>query len=100
MRPAVRIHWISSRFEMLAQRRLPIVLLVLLAAACTGPERLTAKATPCTSKEVQIQSSEFSRNGSTTAWCAECKGKVYQCASNAERTRAQCHVAGENDICK
>lgn len=96
MRPVLRMYRISSRLE----GRVPIVLLALLAAACTGPERLTAKATPCSTKEVTIQSSEFSRNGSTTAWCAECKGKVYQCASNVERTRAQCHVAGENDICK
>ena len=72
----------------------------LLVTGCTSPERLTAKATPCTAKEVQIQSSEFSRTGSTTAWCAECKGKLYQCATNPERTRVQCHVARADDICK
>ena len=72
----------------------------LLACACTSQERLTSKQTPCGTREVKIVSSDFSRRGVTTAWCAECKGKVYQCASNVERTRAQCHVAGENDICK
>lgn len=77
-----------------------LALAALLAAGCTGPERLTAKVTPCTTKEVQIQSSEFSRTGSTTAWCAECKGKLYQCATNPERTHVECHVARADDICK
>jgi hypothetical protein len=76
------------------------VALVSLAAGCTSPERLTAKDTPCTAKEVRIQQSDFSRNGSTTAWCAECKGKLYQCVTTAERSRVQCHVARDNDICR
>jgi hypothetical protein len=74
--------------------------IALMAAGCTSPERLTSKATPCTAKEVRIQQSQFSRNGSTTAWCAECKGKLYQCATTAERTRVECHVAREYDICR
>ena len=77
-----------------------IVIAVLFAVGCTSPERLTSKATPCETKEVAIQPSEFSRNGSTTAWCAECKGKLYQCATDVERTRVQCHIAREDDICK
>jgi hypothetical protein len=77
-----------------------LVTCALVAAGCTGPQRLTAKATPCSTKEVEILPSEFSRTGSTTAWCAECKGKVYQCVSNAERTRVECHLARADDVCK
>jgi hypothetical protein len=75
-------------------------LVLLTMAACTSPERLSSKATPCPTKEIRIQASEFSRQGSTTAWCAECQGKLYQCVTNSERTRVQCHVAGEYDVCK
>jgi len=82
-------------------RRSPLLLaIVLLGAGCSSPERLTSKATPCSTGEVRIQQSAFSRNGSTTAWCAECKGKLYQCAATAERTRVECHVAREYDICQ
>ncbi len=77
-----------------------ILAIASLAAGCTSQERLTAKATPCTTKEVSIQQSAFSRNGSTTAWCAECKGKLYQCATTTERTHVECHVAREYDICR
>lgn len=80
--------------------RAAFALVVLVASGCTSPERLTSKATPCPTKEVRIQASEFSRQGSTTAWCAECQGKLYQCVTNSERTRVQCHVAGEYDVCK
>jgi len=84
-----------------SEGRFPLLLtIVLLTAGCSSPERLTAKATPCTAKEVSIQQSAFSRNGSTTAWCAECKGKLYQCATTAQRTRVECHLAGEYDICQ
>jgi starvation-inducible outer membrane lipoprotein len=84
-----------------ARWRVLLILAVSLAVAgCSSPARLTAKVTPCSTKEVQIQSSEFSRTGSTTAWCAECKGKLYQCATNPDRTRVECHVARVDDICK
>ena len=84
----------------LVRRSAFLLAIVALTAACTSQERLTAKATSCSTKEVTIQQSAFSRNGSTTAWCAECKGKLYQCATNTERTRVECHVARENDICR
>ena len=81
--------------------RLPVlVLLVAMTGGCTGPERLTASVTPCTSKEVTVEPSEFSRNGSTTSWCATCKNKLYQCTASADRTKVACHVAGPDDICK
>jgi len=77
-----------------------ILMVALSAAGCTGPQRLTSKVTPCSTKEVQIVPSEFSRNGTTTAWCAECKGQLYQCVATADRSRAQCHLARADDICK
>jgi len=69
-------------------------------AACSSQERLTAEATPCSSREVNIVTSEFARRGSTTAWCAECKGKTYQCASNADHTKVQCRELGADEICR
>ena len=73
---------------------------VCLSIGCTSQERLTSKATPCRTKEVNIRSSDFSRKGSLTAWCAECKGKLYQCATNGERTRVECHESTPNDVCR
>jgi len=79
-------------------------LLVLAAAlvteACSSPERLTSKATPCSTKEVKIVSSDFSRRGVTTAWCAECKGKLYLCATDAERSKVQCRPSTPDDACR
>jgi hypothetical protein len=94
----------TARLRMAYRRALAIAAVIVAAAAlasgCTSPERLTSKVTPCSTKEVQIVPSEFSRNGSTTAWCAECKGRLYQCVSTADRTRAQCHLARADDVCK
>ncbi|MEO8629620.1 MAG: hypothetical protein ABI612_16205 [Betaproteobacteria bacterium] len=70
-----------------------------LTAACSSQERLTSRATPCTTKQVRIINSEFSRRGVTTAWCAECKNVLYQCASNGERTRVECRESRAEDVC-
>jgi hypothetical protein len=82
----------------------PVAFVILIAAslsvACTSQQRLTSDATPCSTKEVRIVPSEFSRTGSTTAWCAECKGKLYQCASTADRTRTQCQLARAEGVCQ
>lgn len=84
--------------------RTPFGLCLLLAAAtlpaCTSQERLTAQATSCSTREVNILTSEFARRGSTTAWCAECKGKTYQCASNADQTKVHCRELGVDEICR
>ena len=72
----------------------------LLACACTSQERLTSKQTPCGTREVKIVSSDFSRRGVTTAWCAECKGKLYVCATNADRTKVECHPSTAEDVCR
>jgi hypothetical protein len=78
---------------------LPIAL-GLLTVACTSQERMTSKATPCGTREVKIVNSDFSRRGVTTAWCAECKGKLYVCATNADRTTVQCHPSAAEDVCR
>jgi hypothetical protein len=79
---------------------LVMLLAPVLSAGCTNQQRLSSDATPCSTKEVRIVPSVFSRNGTTTAWCAECKGKIYQCASTADRSRTQCHLARAEGVCE
>lgn len=76
------------------------IALGLSAAACTSQERMTTKATPCGTREVKIINSDFSRRGVTTAWCAECKGKLYLCATNADRTKVECRPSAAADVCR
>ncbi|HTS54754.1 MAG TPA: hypothetical protein VMH26_15900 [Burkholderiales bacterium] len=71
----------------------------LLTIACSSPERLTSKATPCATGEVKIVNSEFSRRGVTTAWCAECKDKLYLCATDTERSKVECRLSTPEDAC-
>jgi hypothetical protein len=75
------------------------MLLALTVAGCASKERLTAKATGCGIMDVSIVDSEFKRAGNTTAWCAKCGGKRYQCVSNASRDRVQCFEAREGTSC-
>jgi len=80
----------------------PIVLAVLVALAlvgCASKERLTARATGCRVIDVSIVDSDFQRAGSTTAWCAKCGGKRYQCATSPDRDRAQCVEARPGTTC-
>jgi hypothetical protein len=71
----------------------------LLTIACSSQERLTSKATPCATGDVKIVNSDFSRRGVTTAWCAECKGKLYLCATDAEHIKVQCRLSTPEDAC-
>jgi hypothetical protein len=91
-----------TNFRISSTRSLVAVFLCALAAlasACTSQERLTSKHTPCGTREVKIVNSEFARRGVTTAWCAECKGQLYVCATNADRTRVECHPSTAEDVC-
>ena len=79
---------------------------VLIAAAiaaflvgCKSPTALTARATGCTTTEVEIVDSEFKRAGSTTAWCARCKGRNFSCVTNIERNRVECREASAASPC-
>lgn len=68
-------------------------------AACKTPTALTADATGCTTAEVEILDSQYKREGSTTAWCARCKGKNYICATNSNRDRVECREASSPSPC-
>jgi len=72
---------------------------VITLAACASQDRLTAEATGCSKRKVTIVPSAFKREGMETAWCARCGTKLYQCATNADRTRAQCIEAKEGGPC-
>lgn len=63
---------------------------VAALVACKSPAALTADATNCGLTEVEIVDSEYKRQGVTTAWCARCKGKVYQCVTTPARDRVEC----------
>jgi len=80
-------------------RCLSFVLIALLAG-CATPERLTAKAIGCATRDVTIAPSAFSRKGMKTAWCATCRDKLYRCATNAERSRITCVASREGDGCQ
>ena len=73
--------------------------LLALLAACATKDRLTADAIKCPVSDVQIVLSVYSQRGTETAWCATCKGKRYQCATNAERSRTVCQASREGDGC-
>lgn len=75
------------------------VMLAALLAGCATKSQRTAKATGCSVARVDILSSEASRRGSTTDWCARCEGRIYRCISNADRDKIQCRPAQEEDRC-
>jgi hypothetical protein len=48
--------------------------------------------------ELKVIDSRYSREGTTTAWCAK-QEKIYHCVSNPDRNRVQCIEAGTWDPC-
>lgn len=68
-------------------------LLATLLAGCKTPAALTAEAIGCNRMNVDIVDSEFKRQGTSTAWCARCEGKLYQCATGSARDRVECRPA-------
>jgi hypothetical protein len=79
--------------------RLLLLVPAVLLAACASQDRLTARATGCSSRDITIVASDFKRQGVETAWCARCETKLYQCATNADRTDVQCFEAREGGPC-
>jgi len=73
--------------------------LACAAAGCKTQTALTADATGCRVTEVDVLKSRYSRQGSTSVWCATCKGKTYHCVSNADRNRVECQPAVSEDVC-
>jgi hypothetical protein len=80
-------------------RALVLAAAFAVLAGCASQDRLTADALNCRMGDVNVVPSEFQRRGSETAWCATCKGKLYQCATNAARSRTVCREAKEGDGC-
>jgi hypothetical protein len=76
-----------------------LALIAPLALGCKSQSGLTASATGCRAVEVDIVDSEFKRAGSTTAWCAKCRGKRYQCATGASRDKVHCFEARPGTTC-
>jgi hypothetical protein len=78
---------------------MPLLLVLAALSGCVTQDRMTADATDCAVKDVEIVPSVFSSKGTETAWCATCKGKRYQCATNAQRSRTVCRESREGDGC-
>jgi hypothetical protein len=74
-------------------------LLLVTLCGCKTQSGLTAQALRCDSGDVEVVKSRYAQSGVTTAWCAKCKGKLYQCVSNPDRSRVECKEATPNDPC-
>jgi hypothetical protein len=68
-------------------------------AGCSTQEALTAKATDCSRLDLKILPSKYREQGSTTTWCAQCRGETYRCLGNADRTRVECRPIPVGDVC-
>jgi hypothetical protein len=75
------------------------VLAVFALAGCATQEALTAKATDCSRLDLKILPSKYRDQGSTTTWCAQCRGETYRCLGNADRTRVECRPIPMGDAC-
>jgi len=80
-------------------RILVLVAVVLGLPGCKTQSAMTAGATGCGSSNVDIVKSRYSREGSTTVWCAKCKNKLFYCVTNPDRSRVECKEAGP-DLCE
>ena len=74
-------------------RILVLAVFVCALSGCKTQSTMTAGATGCSTIGVDIVKSRYSREGSTTRWCAKCKNKLYLCVSNPERSRVECKEA-------
>jgi hypothetical protein len=66
---------------------------------CGTQSAMTARATSCRTLNVDIVNSRYSREGSTTVWCAKCRDKLYLCVSNPDHSRVECKEATP-DLCE
>ena len=88
---------VSRKLEI---RKLAFALLLgAVLSSCKSPTALTASATGCGVTEVDIVDSVYAREGTTSAWCARCNGKLFQCASNPARDRVECRPATSPGPC-
>lgn len=70
-----------------------------MVSACGGKSGITARAIGCPVGDVDILKSRYTREGSTTIWCARCEQKIFRCVSNPDRSRTECRPAGSGDAC-
>jgi len=75
-----------------------LIAMSLGLSGCKTQSALTADSTRCRSMDVDVIKSRYSREGSTTVWCAKCKDRLYLCVSNPERSRVECKEAAP-DAC-
>lgn len=80
-------------------RMLLVIALAGAFAGCKTQTGLTAAATGCGVTDLDVIKSRYSREGTTTAWCAKCKEKIYHCVSNPEHSRVECRPAVPSDAC-
>jgi hypothetical protein len=80
-------------------RILILVAVVCALSGCKTQSEMTAGATDCRAISVDIVKTRYSREGSTTVWCAKCKNKLYHCVSNPDHSRVECKEAAP-DICE
>jgi uncharacterized protein YceK len=76
-----------------------VLMPAILLAGCASQERLTERATGCSKRNITIVGSDFKRDGVETAWCARCGPKLYQCATNADRSNVNCFEPKEGGPC-
>jgi len=81
------------------RRLYPAAAAAALLVACKSPTALTADAIGCGVTQVEIVDSEYTRRGVTTAWCARCEGKVYQCVTTPARDRVECREPKPDTPC-
>jgi hypothetical protein len=79
---------------------LAFFLAVLPISGCKTQGALSAEAIGCGVTEVDVIDSRYSREGTTTAWCAKCRGKTYHCVSNPDRSRVECKEVDAWSLCE
>lgn len=81
-----------------------LIVILCSLSACKSPSALTAEAIGCTTREVRILDSEFSRSGSNTTWCARCLDhkidKNYICVTSPSRERIECREVALGPPCQ
>jgi hypothetical protein len=75
-----------------------LIAAMLCLSGCKTQSALTADSTHCRTMDVDVVKSRYSREGSTTVWCAKCKDRLYFCVSNPQRNRVECKEAAP-DAC-
>jgi hypothetical protein len=73
--------------------------LAAILCGCKTQSAMTSEATGCGRTSIDILKSRYSREGTTTAWCARCKGVTYHCVSNPDRSRVECREGNPGNVC-